>query len=670
MIREIKDHSIGLKIMLFCLMLVIGPAVHATEANKPTPGQVVSSPVDVSESQSSHVRVIPAEKGLTGLDLTHIIGSDIWEPRSCRAENGDYYVAVQAAENFPFTNIQLHVYKSTGDPHQYPWEYVIGIENSGYDLYNQDIEIVSSADRGFLFYSDEEQNWVKCFWWVLSDPSQYGTWAVGFLTFPDYSLAITSDEVSFNGDAVWLYATWVENELVKFSRSTDLGLSWENSVVVAIPWVPPTSAMGGGDLGQGITFCPGNQKVLITYIAPVDSLTQSIFVAYSDGEFGSGTWGSTELTEQGNISAHDIGITSMFGNYVLLSWRYLGTLRYMYSTNGASSWSSVYDFNLVNLDGAACASNNDGYFSIFYSSLTSGLKSFMTDYTGLNSTASWTEMVIDSIYHDIDCFANISDGQNPDHGGVWSYAQQESFFGWGGEPELAVDTTGLFFQWQEGTVPPAPQPIVITNNGTCGLGWDAESDSPWITLDPTSGSDVRPGGTDTVWVSITPDWPGAGYYFGEVTVNSPGAGGSPGVVDVELQCFGDVLITLTPLNPPIVIPETGGSFDFNLSIENFSMDPQTFDLWTQIRLPGYGTVPLIQINDVNFPAGGQRDRNLTQNVPAFAPPGEYTYWGFIGDHPWIIEGASAFTFIKTGTDASGSLGDPSDWSFSGEQTME
>jgi hypothetical protein len=604
------------------------------------------------------------------MDLDNTIGVDMWEPRSCRAENGDYYVAVQTAENFPFTNIQLHVYRSTGDPHQYPWEYVIGIENDGYDLYNQDIEIVSSADRGFLFYSDEEQNWVKCFWWVLSDPSQYGTWAVGFLTFFDYSLAITSDEVSFNGDAVWLYATWVENDLVKFSRSTDLGLTWENSVVVAIPWVPPTSAMGGGDLGQGITFCPGNNKVLLTYIAPVDSLTQSIFVAFSDGDFGSGTWSSTELTEQGNIQAHDIGITSMYDDYVLLSWRYLGTLRYMYSGDGGSSWSSVYDFNLANLDGVACASNDDGFFSIFYSSLTSGLKSFMTDYTGLNSTSSWTEMMVDTLYHDIDCFANISDGPNPDHGGVWSYAQQESFFDWAGEPELAVDTVGLFFQWREGSAPPAPQPIVIANNGTCGMGWDAEGDSPWITLNPTTGRDVRPGGTDTLWVSITPDWPGAGYYFGTVTVNSPGATGSPGIVDVQLQCYGDILITLTPLNPPIVIPETGGSFDFNISVENLSAGQQTFDLWTQIRLPGYGTVPLLQMNNITLPAGVQRDRDVTQQVPAFAPPGVYTYWGFIGDHPWVIEGASAFTFEKTGTDAIGSLGDPSDWMCSGEQAAE
>jgi hypothetical protein len=127
---------------------------------------------------------------------------------------------------------------------------------------------------------------------------------------------------------------------------------------------------------------------------------------------------------------------------------------------------------------------------------------------------------------------------------------------------------------------------------------------------------------------------------------------------------------LTPQNPPIVIPETGGSFDFNISVENLSTSQQTFDLWTQIRLPGFGTVPILQMNDVTLPAGVRRDRDLVQQVPAFAPPGEYTYWGFIGDHPWVIEGASAFTFVKTGTDASGSLGDPSDWVCSGEQTGE
>ena len=147
--------AVGLSTTAICLTFAL-PAVLLAEDTTPSvikPDVSSSNPI-VNRETPPGMRVLIPEKGSAGLDLTNTIGMDIWEPRSCRAENGDYYVVDQTAENFPFTNIQLHVYRSTGDPHQYPWEYVVGFENtSGYDLYNHDIEIVSSANYGFLIYS-------------------------------------------------------------------------------------------------------------------------------------------------------------------------------------------------------------------------------------------------------------------------------------------------------------------------------------------------------------------------------------------------------------------------------------------------------------------------------------------------------------------------------------
>ncbi|TKJ42561.1 hypothetical protein CEE37_02410 [candidate division LCP-89 bacterium B3_LCP] len=140
------------------------------------------------------------------------------------------------------------------------------------------------------------------------------------------------------------------------------------------------------------------------------------------------------------------------------------------------------------------------------------------------------------------------------------------------------------------------------------------------------------------------------------------------LVEVALQGkgVGPVDVELRPYNPPIVIPETGGSFDFNISAWNRSQDPQTFDLWTEIRLPGFGTVPIMTVTDLSLPAGVTVDRDRSQEVPGNAPAGIYSYYAYVGEYPWVIEDFGVFTFEKEGTAGEGSLGLPSDWTCTGE----
>lgn len=125
--------------------------------------------------------------------------------------------------------------------------------------------------------------------------------------------------------------------------------------------------------------------------------------------------------------------------------------------------------------------------------------------------------------------------------------------------------------------------------------------------------------------------------------------------------FPAVMVTMTPLNPPIVLPEEGGSFTFNIRLENTTDEAQTFDFWTEIWLPQFGTVPVLTVSGLTLPAEGSLTRNRTQIVPAYAPGGTYTYWGYIGDHPWVIDHAHHFHFDKEGSASKGSLGSPSDW---------
>ena len=127
----------------------------------------------------------------------------------------------------------------------------------------------------------------------------------------------------------------------------------------------------------------------------------------------------------------------------------------------------------------------------------------------------------------------------------------------------------------------------------------------------------------------------------------------------------DVTITLTPAAPPIIIPEAGGSFDFNIAIENVSSQAQTFDIWTQIECPNTSTVETINYPNFTLPAGGNPDRDRTQNVPANAPGGEYIYYGYVGVYPWEVWNMDSFTFEKEGT-TDGFIGEASDWTCSGE----
>ncbi|MBL7190339.1 S8 family serine peptidase [bacterium] len=117
----------------------------------------------------------------------------------------------------------------------------------------------------------------------------------------------------------------------------------------------------------------------------------------------------------------------------------------------------------------------------------------------------------------------------------------------------------------------------------------------------------------------------------------------------------DLVVTLDPVNPPIQIPASGGSFQSNIQVVNNSAT-QTYieDVWIDITLPS-GTVygPVITRPDVNITPGFNYSRELNQAVPAGAPAGEYYYWVHFGD---IISGTitveDGFPFTKLGTDGS------------------
>ena len=126
-----------------------------------------------------------------------------------------------------------------------------------------------------------------------------------------------------------------------------------------------------------------------------------------------------------------------------------------------------------------------------------------------------------------------------------------------------------------------------------------------------------------------------------------------GIVDMGYHYEDGIIpieITLTPANPPIIIPETGGSFDFNIAVTNNTPDPQTTDIWTEVILSEVGSFQDILFLDYLLPGGAAPSRERSLEVPAIAPAGEYQYCAYVGEYPWIVWDDDSFIFTKEGTD--------------------
>lgn len=148
----------------------------------------------------------------------------------------------------------------------------------------------------------------------------------------------------------------------------------------------------------------------------------------------------------------------------------------------------------------------------------------------------------------------------------------------------------------------------------------------------------------------------SGYWTNEtINLEYEYAGGSP-----------DVTINLTPQGIPIIIPSTGGSFDYNLEVANNEANSVDFDVWIMVQLPDSAWFgPVLGPVSITLPGGVTGDRDRTQNVPEGAPAGSYLYMGRVGVYPNDIWDSDSFEFSKAASSVFGGNG-VQDWSSYGE----
>jgi hypothetical protein len=131
--------------------------------------------------------------------------------------------------------------------------------------------------------------------------------------------------------------------------------------------------------------------------------------------------------------------------------------------------------------------------------------------------------------------------------------------------------------------------------------------------------------------------------------------GTPGAVD----------ITLTPQNPPIVIPAAGGSFNYFVVLTNNGASPTTFSAWVMQYTPqGTWQGPMLGPINLTLPGGVSITRLRTQSVPGTAPAGTYVYRGYVGMYSATKWDSSSFTYYKL--ESGGWSPGPGDWSNCGE----
>jgi len=109
-------------------------------------------------------------------------------------------------------------------------------------------------------------------------------------------------------------------------------------------------------------------------------------------------------------------------------------------------------------------------------------------------------------------------------------------------------------------------------------------------------------------------------------------------------------ISLTPENPPIIIPDSGGSFNFDINASNSYQTHLIFDVWIMVSLPnGSQFGPVLGPANLTLSGENSIERNRTQLVPPSAPQGEYLYEAYAGVYPDYIWGSDSFAFEKLGS---------------------
>jgi hypothetical protein len=194
----------------------------------------------------------------------------------------------------------------------------------------------------------------------------------------------------------------------------------------------------------------------------------------------------------------------------------------------------------------------------------------------------------------------------------------------------------------------APQTLAVAHDSTIVPGARlfavrAEAGS-WIGLSVNGNLIAAAPGTGApVLISIPPITAGQTL---RVTVTRPNYYRYCADVATRTPGLNGVSLSLAPLNSPLQIPATGGSFGFYVITTNSLQTPVSGTLWAEIQLPNgqvFGSSSYIG-NLVIPPESGSTLH--VQMIPGYTPGGQYLYEVFFGPNPTTIWDQAGFPFMK------------------------
>ncbi|HEX05268.1 MAG TPA: hypothetical protein ENH10_08980, partial [Bacteroidetes bacterium] len=212
-------------------------------------------------------------------------------------------------------------------------------------------------------------------------------------------------------------------------------------------------------------------------------------------------------------------------------------------------------------------------------------------------------------------------------------------FSWNG------NTTGILEpMWVTGTVsmnPNAVNQLLAFRDGAYGTG-SREVETNLHFGDQEYGWYVRPLVTGAVNLAAT----SSDQYWVKMLTNPPLMENyirnllSYNATEVQIRCWHN--------GPPIVIPNTGGTFSAQTKIGNTGWTAQTFAAWTQVELPNNNIFgPFLYFPSVTVPPNSTTPTyTISQNVPAWAPPGTYYFHTAIGSFGNFILNLDSIQFTK------------------------
>jgi len=399
----------------------------------------------------------------------------------------------------------------------------------------------------------------------------------------------------------------------------------------------------------------------------------SVFFGYGNGQFYNaeynlppgGTYGHSGLSlgDADNDGGMDLAFTSNGGVQVWI-WN-----------ESANAW--------VNFSGSLPSSGSYGMTQLWdmnadgFCDVAAAGSGRVTVWTG-NGAGVWTQAATYTIQNDPTCpFEALRVGGDVDHNGYPDIVHLTD--------EGNFNSYNHLRCYKETTIPTLLSVLPLFPKGGEVFKGGSERFTNWLSAVPGGAAstvtvEISTTGAAGPWTALGQNLPDNGRLqwtvpVGQTSSNcflrytlTAGAQTVTAMTPAAFTILGtapNVQITLDPVNPPIIIPASGGSFSYIISLINNETLPIGCSVWIDATLPNGSTFGPILNVPILAPVG-TLSRTKTQAVPANAPAGSYSYNAHVGIYPSTVWSQESFPFTKLSSGAGDWGQGPDEWRITGE----